>query len=147
VEVLKRLRAEGGSVDLTRLPDLIPYARFMGFRVDVRGDEITAVMPFAERLVGNTSLPALHGGTIGALLEWTAVLQLLRDSDCARLPKTIDFSIDYLRSGRPVDTYARAHVTKLGRRVANVRMEAWQEERNRPIAGGHGHFLLMPAEP
>jgi acyl-coenzyme A thioesterase PaaI-like protein len=41
-----------------------------------------------------------------------------------------------------VDTFARAHVTKLGRRIANVRVEAWQATPNDPIAALHGHFLL-----
>lgn len=144
--MLERLRGPDGQVRLEALAELVPYARFMGFRVEIRGTEVTAGMPFADHLVGNVMLPALHGGTIGALLEWTAVLQLLRDSDCQRLPKTIDLSIDYLRSGRPLDTWARATVTRLGRRVANVRMEAWQDDRNRPIAAGHGAFLLTAAE-
>ena len=58
------------------------------------------------------------------------------------MPKTIDFSIDYLRSGKPRDAYARAVVSKRGRRVANVRVEAWQDERQRPIATAHGHFMM-----
>jgi acyl-coenzyme A thioesterase PaaI-like protein len=36
-------------------------------------------------------------------------------------------------------------VTKHGRRVCNVRAEAWQEDRARPIATLHGHFLVKPA--
>jgi hypothetical protein len=28
--------------------------------------------------------------------------------------------------------------------VANVRVEAWQEDRLRPIAVAHGHFLILP---
>ena len=29
---------------------------------------------------------------------------------------------------------------RIGRRVANVHVEAWQESRARPIAALHGHF-------
>jgi acyl-coenzyme A thioesterase PaaI-like protein len=76
----------------------------------------------------------------------TAVATLSVKQRQTRLPKTIDVTIDYLRSGRPVDTYARAHVTKLGRRVANVRVTAWQYEVSEPIAAIHGHFLVTPAE-
>ena len=61
-------------------------------------------------------------------------------------PKTIDFTIDYLRSGRARDAYARAEVQKAGRRVANVRVEAWQDARDRPIAAAHGHFLMPDAD-
>ena len=63
----------------------------------------------------------------------------------ARQPRPIDVTVDYLRSGRPVDTYARAQIKRLGRRVANVHVEAWQEARDRPIAALHGHFHVTPA--
>lgn len=123
----------------------IPYARFLGIEMDRHGDEITATMRFDQKLIGNPVLPALHGGVIGALMEVTAIVQLAFISGAeaeAKLPKTIDISVDYLRSGKPVDTYARAHIAKPGRRVANIRVDAWQEERHRPIAALHGHFLL-----
>ena len=57
-------------------------------------------------------------------------------------PKTIDINVDYLRSGKPVDTFARARVVKIGRRIANVHAEAWQAERKNAIAAMHGHFML-----
>lgn len=122
----------------------IPYARFLGITAERKGNELTTVLPFSEHLIGNIWLPALHGGVIGAFLEITAAMQLLFDTQCERLPKTIDISIDYLRSGRAAETYGRAVVTKHGRRVANVRAEIWQEERAKPIAAAHGHFLLTP---
>ncbi len=129
----------------------IPYARFLGITVDQRGNEITTVMHFKEELIGNPVLPALHGGTIGAFLETTAIAQLafeFSEGDAAgsALPKPIGLTIDYLRSGKPVDTYGRAEITKQGRRVATVRAEAWQDDRSRPIAAAHGHFLLKPAD-
>lgn len=61
-----------------------------------------------------------------------------------RLPKTIDFTVDYLRSGLPRDAYARARVNRSGRRYASVHVEAWQDNRLRPFAQATGHFL-MPA--
>lgn len=146
MKLLRDLRAEGKGRDMGALLERIPYARFLGVTVDRKGNELTMVMPFSKHLVGNVALPALHGGAIGAFLEFTALIQLLYDADSDSLPKTVDFSIDYLRSGRPVETYGRAIITKHGRRVANVRVEAWQEERDRPIATGHGHFLLTPAD-
>lgn len=146
MKLLRDLRAEGKGQDMGALLERIPYARFLGIRVDRKGNELTMIMPFSQHLIGNPVLPALHGGAIGAFLEFTAVIQLLYDADSDRLPKTVDFAIDYLRSGRPVDTYGRAIITKHGRRVANVRVEAWQEAREKPIACGHGHFLLTPIE-
>src|SRR5690606_25414314 len=137
--------------DINALMQAIPYARFLGITVDQRGNEITTVMRFKEELIGNPVLPALHGGTIGAFLETTAIAQLafefsVGDAASGELPKPIGLTIDDLRSGKPVDTYARAEITKQGRRVATVRAEAWQEDRSRPIAAAHGHFLLKTAD-
>jgi uncharacterized protein (TIGR00369 family) len=144
VKMLAELRAQGRGRDMQAVAEQIPYARFLGIQVDRKGNEITVVLPFDEHLIGNVVLPALHGGAIGALLEITAILQLLHDNACERLPKTIDLSVDYLRSGRPQPTYGRAIVTRHGRRVANVRSEIWQDARSEPIAVSHGHYLLTP---
>lgn len=144
MKVLQELRNAGRGQDMQAVVELIPYARFLGIQVDQKGNEITTIMPFKQELVGNVNLPALHGGVIGAFLEMTAVIQLLFDTSCERLPKTIDVSIDYLRSGRPQSTFGRAIVTRHGRRVANVRSEIWQEERSKPIGLSHGHYLLTP---
>lgn len=120
----------------------IPYATFLGVRAELKGDELTLIMPFSERLIGNPLLPALHGGVVGALMELTAITQLAIASKTERFAKTIDINVAYLRSGRPVDTYARARIVKVGKRIANVQAEAWQNERAHPIASLHGHFLM-----
>ena len=127
---------------LKTLFEMVPYAKFLGVQLEMKGDELTAVLPYKDSLIGNPLLPALHGGVVGAMMELTAIAQLLLTQGTGKIPKTIDISIDYLRSGRPVETYARAHVTKLGRRIANVRVEAWQLDRADSIAAMHGHFLL-----
>lgn len=106
----------GAESDLQAILDSIPYVRFLGVRAEPRGDEITTVLPFSQHLVGNPMLPALHGGVIGAFLEITAVVQLVWQIRSDYLPKTVDIGIDYLRSGRPLETYGRAVVTKHGRR-------------------------------
>lgn len=119
-----------------------PYVRFLGMRAELAGDEMTAILPFAQHLIGNTHLPALHGGVIGGFLEMTALAQLSVSHKAERAPKTIDITIEYLRPGKPVTTYARADLRKVGRRIANVHVEAWQEARDHPVAFLRGHFLL-----
>ena len=120
----------------------VPYVRFLGMRAELAGDEMTAILPFAPHLVGNSFIQALHGGVIGAFLEMTALAQLSVTQGSAKVHKTIDVTIEYLRPGRPLTTYARADLRKVGRRVANVHVEAWQEARDQPIAFLRGHFLL-----
>lgn len=119
----------------------IPYVAHLGAHAELHGDEMTAVLPFSRHLIGNPMLPALHGGVIGGFMELTAVIQLSLQSGDS-MPKPIDVTVEYLRSGRPRDTFARAEVKKVGRRIANVQVEAWQEARAKPIAALRGHFLL-----
>ncbi|HZL00435.1 MAG TPA: PaaI family thioesterase [Caulobacteraceae bacterium] len=120
----------------------IPYVRFLGMTAELAGDEMTAILPFSPHLVGNTSLPALHGGVLGAFMEMTALTQLSIREPLRRQPRTIDVTIEYLRPGRALTTYARADVRKVGRRIANVQVEAWQETRASPVAALRGHFML-----
>jgi len=156
VHALQRRRDEA----LAALVARAPYHRFLGVDFERMGDELTGRLTYDAMLIGDPTIPALHGGVTGAFLEITAIVQLAWDAaweimesgpegaariaagDFPPLPKTVDVTIDYLRSGRPRDAYARAQVTRRGRRVANVRVEAWQDERDRPIAAAHGHFLL-----
>jgi uncharacterized protein (TIGR00369 family) len=131
---------------LTAVLARIPYARFLGVQAELHGDEMTAILPFAEHLIGNPTLPAIHGGVLGAFMEMTALAQLSIAHGHARQPRVIDVTVQYLRSGKPLTTYARARVNKAGRRIANVYVEAWQSERASPIASLHGHFLISPKE-
>lgn len=145
---------------LEALVSRVPYIQFMGISFDRRGDELTGVMHFDDKLIGNPILPALHGGATAAFLEVTSVIMLswtylwddvesgaiasedLKAGKLPGLPKTIDFTVDYLRSGLPRDSYARAVVSRSGRRYASVRAEAWQDNRARPFAQASGHFLM-----
>lgn len=141
----------------------IPYIAFLGVTFERRGDEVTGRLNYAPDLIGNPMLPALHGGATGAFLEitaitslaWLAALEAIDANKKASAgseitflpnPKTVDFSLDYLRSGKPQDAYARAVILRRGRRIANVRVEAWQDERTRPFIAAHGHFLLPQPE-
>lgn len=124
------------------LLDSLPYARFLGLRTQLNGDDLTVVMPFADHLIGNPMLPALHGGSTAALLEMTSVAQVSLSYPRLRLPRPINVTVAYLRSGRPSDVFAQARIHKAGRRVAYVVAEAWQEARDQPIASLTAHFLL-----
>lgn len=149
-EVLKSAKERG---DVASLVDAIPYLKFLGIRADLTpgpsgatGGQAVLVgtMKYEPPLIGNVSLPALHGGTIGALLESTASLLVLWETETIALPKIVTITVDFLRSGRPVDTFARGHITKAGRRVVNVGVEAWQEDAAKPIARANAIFLIDP---
>ena len=160
VQVVKQRR----DAALGALVRGVPYIGFLGITFDRRGDELTAVMPFDDKLIGNPLLPALHGGATAAFLEVTAIIGLswamlwdeiesgrldpddLANGRLPRLPKTIGFTVDYLRSGLPRDAYARAQVTRSGRRYASVHVEAWHDHLSRPFAQASGHFLMPPRD-
>ena len=145
VQVIKQRR----DAALKALAGAVPYIRFLGIEFERRGDELTGILPFRDVLIGNPLLPALHGGATAAFLEVTAVMTLnwsyLWDDleagkldlegrapeDLPRLPKTVDFTVDYLRTGLPRDAYARARITRAGRRYASVQVEAWQDNKDR----------------
>ncbi|EBA06598.1 PaaI family thioesterase [Sagittula stellata] len=156
VQVVKQRR----DAALSALVSGVPYIAYLGVTFDRRGDELTAVLPFREDLIGNPFLPAIHGGVTAAFLEVTAMVTLnwtwlwgdleagaldldaMASGQLPRLPKTIDFTVDYLRSGLPRDAYGRARVTRSGRRYASVQAEAWQDNRDRPFAQATAHFLM-----
>ncbi len=156
VQVIKQRR----DAALKALVDGVPYIRFLGITFERRGDELTGIMPFDEKLIGNPVLPALHGGATAAFLEVTAIIELswsmlwediesgafdaeaLVSGQMPRLPKTIDFTVDYLRSGLPRDAYARARVVRSGRRYGSVHVEAWQDNRDRAFAQSTCHFVM-----
>jgi acyl-coenzyme A thioesterase PaaI-like protein len=151
VQVIKQRR----DAALQKLLSDVPYIQFLGVQFDRRGDELTAILPFKEDHIGNPMLPALHGGVTAAFLEITAIVQLswasiwddMEDNAVAlpgriQLPKTIDFTVDYLRSGLPRDGYARARVNRSGRRYASVHVEGWQDNRSKMFAQATGHFLM-----
>ena len=127
---------------MSALLDRLPYARFLGLVSDGDGEALTVTMPFADRLIGNPMLPALHGGATAALLELTAVAQVALSYPRLRLPRPINVTVAYLRTGRPIDVHARARISKAGRRVAHVLAEAWQEDEAQPIASLTAHFLV-----
>ncbi|HEY8429967.1 MAG TPA: PaaI family thioesterase [Sandaracinaceae bacterium] len=139
---LERLRSAREAGDPSVLIEHVPYASFLGLSVAIEDGELIATMRFSDHLIGDSGIPALHGGTLGALLESVAIFTLMWSREVERLPKTITLTVDYLRSGRARDTFASATIEKHGRRVANVRAMAWQEERDRPIASALLHFRV-----
>ena len=136
---LERTRASG---DLSELLDEIPYARHIGIGVteDSQG-LVFSLAPHAHN-IGNILLPALHGGVVAAFMETAGTLELMLAARAARLPKIIDFSIDYLRTAQQVPTRARCTLVREGRRLANVRVIAWQRDDVQPVASARMHFLL-----
>jgi len=142
MELLARAAAAGVKPDPAELIAAIGYCRHLGLSTKLDGDAVILIMPFAQHLIGNPMIPALHGGVIGSLLETAAITQMIYETSAVKLPKPVDITVDYLRSGRALTSYARARLAKQGRRVVNVHAEMWQEDEAKPVAALRGHFLL-----
>jgi len=143
VELIAEAKASG---DIQRLIDIIPYHAYLGIRAREDNGAVITTLPESEKIIGNPVLPAIHGGVVGAFLETTAIFHLLWTGQTLHVPKTITITVDYLRSAAVRDTYAKAQITKLGSRVANVRARAWQDDPERPVAAVNANFLIKPAE-
>jgi len=145
---------------LMALVHRIPYLQTMGISFDRRGDELTCLLGYHGKLIGNPVVERLHGGATASFLEtcaiitlaWQAIwedmesgalnLEALETGALPPYPKTIDLTVDYLRPGLPRDAYARARITRAGRRYASVHVEGWQDNRSRLFAQATGHFLM-----
>lgn len=123
-----------------------PFAAKMGFRYQATEEGVMLIMPFRPEVVGAPG--RLHGGSIAALLEFSGLVAAVDEAIRAygmpdSLPRPINVTVEYLREGQlEEDTYAIAKVTRLGRRVANIRAEAWQVARDRLIATADMNMVM-----
>lgn len=138
-EILRYTRETG---DFSRLVQSIPYAGFIGLECSQFGDDLIFRLPAKDQNLGNPVLPAIHGGVIGGFMELSAAIYLMLAQESTRMPRIVNFSLDYLRAGLDRETYAECQLTRQGNRVANVMITAWQKSRSTPISTARAHFLL-----
>lgn len=142
VNVIEAIQSAKKERDFAAVMARVPYAKLIGMQGMSIGDELLFILPASENNIGNPTLPAIHGGCIGGFMENAAIFHVLATIDTERIPKVVDFSLDYLRPGRFRDTYASCEVVRQGRKVVNVTVRAWQTTRSEPIANARTHLLL-----
>ncbi|WP_442680214.1 PaaI family thioesterase [Sphingomonas sp. ASY06-1R] len=124
---------------------LLPYADFLGIQVHgEHGGAPLLVMPFSEGLLNLQG--GLHGGAISGLLEIAAIAAIdatLEDQDQARaIFKPITVTVDFMRPGLPAAVYACGEVIRVGGRIANVAVSAWQDDPDRLIAAARMNLAI-----
>lgn len=127
--------------------EALPYAVLLGVIADHDGSDFKLIMPYREPLIGSPG--RLHGGAIAGLLELAALATLvlaLPEDEALPEIKPVTVSVDFLREGGMRDTFAAATITKLGRRIANLRAVAWQYDYSRPIAAANLNIVLARGE-
>ena len=127
---------------------LTPYARSLGIEIDhVEKGSPVLVIDFSSIVEGRPG--AFHGGATSGLLETAgyAALRARLEAD-GRAPqlKPINITVQFLSAGKQKRTYAQGRITRLGRRNANLTVEAWQDDRARPIATAVMNILMAERE-
>ncbi|PVZ70635.1 PaaI family thioesterase [Pelagibaculum spongiae] len=146
MNALEIIRQVQQNNDFSPLYQLIPYASLIGIEFERQQDALLFHMPFKDENIGNSALPALHGGVLGGFMELSSTIHLLWHMQTNSLPRVVDTSVDYLRSGRPITTHAKCEVVRHGRRVANVMTQIWQDDPDKPIATARTHYILTPVD-
>lgn len=128
---------------------LTPYAHSLGISVDRMEDGVPVLaVDFSNAVEGRPG--ALHGGAISGLLETAGYAalrgELERIERQARL-KPINITVEFLSAGKSRPTFSKARITKLGRRTANLVVEAWQDNRDRPIASAVMNVMVKDEQP
>lgn len=126
---------------------LLPYADFLGISIaGTRDGAPLLVMPYSEGLVGAPG--RLHGGAIAGLLEIAAIAAidatLDEPADGRSIFKPITVTVDFMRMGKLTDTFACGEVVRVGGRIANVAVTAWQESPDRAIAAARMNLAISP---
>ncbi len=126
------------------LPELPAYARSLGIALDrFEADVPVLRVDFGPNVEGRPG--AFHGGATAGLLEnagYAALRHRLANEGRHPQLKPINITVQYLSAGKQKRAYALARITRLGRRNANVTVEAWQDNRDRPIATAVMNILM-----
>lgn len=122
-----------------RLP---PYAERLKATLESDGVRFRVAMAAGPDVTGRPGF--LHGGAISGLLElaaFVALYEAVGEPGAVRV-KPINVTVDFRRGGKLVTTIAQGEVVRLGNRIANVEVAAWQGDREKPIAVARMNFLI-----
>ena len=130
------------------LPAITPYAKSLGIGLSAMEDGVPVLfLSGAEIIQGRPGF--YHGGAISGLLETAgyAALRLALQAEGREVQlKPINITVQFLAPAKAAPLHAKARITKLGRRNANIDVECWQEDRQRPRATAIMNVLLAEAE-
>ena len=126
-------------------PNLPAYAQSLGIRFADNEDGAPVVCVDFDRAVEGRP-GHLHGGAISGLLETAGYALLSTELTRAGRPltmKPINITVQFLAAGKRETTFAKARLTKLGRRTANIAVEAWQTDPDRPVASAIMNVMVQ----
>lgn len=124
--------------------DKAPQAAALGIRlVSVEPGRGALEVPWREDLVGDPDTGVIAGGVVTTLLDHVCGLAILSSRGRSGPPATLDLRIDYMRPAAPrAGVVAEAHCYKLTHTIAFVRAQAWDADKDDPIATAQAAFVL-----
>lgn len=122
--------------------DIVPYTKDLEIEVgkNQHGERIIK-LPFADRHIGNPISRALQGGIFLGFLECAGSTYLLDIYPDLKQCGSASFFMEFLSAPKPVDTFAKVTASKVGRRIVNIDIEAFQPGRS-IIAKASGRYLI-----
>lgn len=125
---------------------LLPaYALALGIRIyGVENGVPVLTVEFGPSVEGRPK--HYHGGATAGLLEnagYAALRTRLNEEGRTVQMKPINITVQYLSAGKSQPSFAKGRITRLGRRNANIAVEAWQSDRDRPIATAIMNILMQ----
>jgi acyl-coenzyme A thioesterase PaaI-like protein len=125
-------------------PLLPAYARSLGIAVhSAEGEVPVLTVAFGPAVEGRPQ--HFHGGATAGLLEnagYAALRARLIAEGRNPALKPINITVQYLSAGKARPAFAVGRITRLGRRTANLSVEAWQDDPARPIASAVMNILM-----
>lgn len=126
--------------------ELPAYARSLGIALTGEDDGGMPILTvdFGPTVEGRPQ--HFHGGATAGLLEnagYAALRTALTAAGRDPLLKPINITVQYLAAGKSQASFAAGRITRLGRRNANITVEAWQSDRARPIATAVMNILMV----
>ncbi|RFP90352.1 PaaI family thioesterase [Rhodobacteraceae bacterium 63075] len=122
----------------------IPHSSALGMELTEIGDGFARIeMPYAKHLVGDPETGVIHGGAVSALMDTCCGAAAMSHPSSPAGTATIDLRIDYMRpaaSGQTLVTEATCY--NITRSVAFVRAEAFDDDRDNPVAMATGAFTV-----
>lgn len=122
----------------------LPYAGELGMQLQELGQgRACLMMPYDEKLVGDPATGVLHGGAVFALMDTASGASVMCHPSGPHTTATLDLRVDYMRPATPGQSItARAECYHATRSVGFVRVTAFDDDAEHPVASGTGTFML-----
>lgn len=142
--MLRQVQRGQAMTDNPATLKLPAYAHALGIEVARIEDGVPVLTVEFGRIVEGRP-QHYHGGATAGLLEnagYAALrARLIAEGREAQL-KPVNITVQYLSAGKSQISFAKGRITRLGRRNANIAVEAWQDDPGRPIATAIMNILM-----